>query len=303
MAELATSPSEALTETAARRALTRACQQVGLLPGDAELIRIGSNAVFRVDAATIARVAPSLAHRENAQKQIGVSRWLRDINYPATRALDVEQPVDAEGRVVTFWESIAPETRYAPIRDVARLTRRLHDLQMPPTLALPALQPFGAPGEPFPDLAAIPTADAAFLRERLEWARSRFPFLPFALPAGVVHGDANVGNVLLDNEGHAVLIDLDSFSTGPREWDLIQTALFYDRLGWHTRDEYMEFVDVYGYDLMSWPCYSELADMREIAMTTWLCRKAGDSARTAAEALKRVAAIRTGSSRRDWGAH
>lgn len=303
MAEIATSPSAALRESTARRALTQACQQVGLPHGDAELIRIGSNAVFRVDAAIIARVAPSLAHRGNAQKQIEVARWLADIDYPATRALDVEQPVDAGGRVVTFWESIAPETRYAPIREVARLTRRLHDLGVPPALALPVLQPFGAPGEPFPDLPAIPAADAQFLRERLEWARWRFPLLPFTLPAGVVHGDANVGNVLVDDQGRAVLIDLDSFSIGPREWDLIQTALFYDRLGWHTGDEYMEFVDVYGYDLMSWSGYGELADMREIAMTTWLCRKAGDSASTAAEALKRVAAIRTGSSRRDWGAY
>lgn len=303
MAEIATSPSEVLTESTARRALTQACQQVGLPHSDAELIRIGSNAVFRVNAATIARVAPSVAHRENAQKQIDVARWLRDIDYPATRALDIEQPVDAEGRVVTFWESIAPETRYASIGDVARLTRRLHDLDVPLTLALPPLQPFGAPGEPFPELAAIPEADAQFLHEKLEWARSRFPLLPFVLPSGVVHGDANVGNVLLDDEGRAVLIDLDGFSRGPREWDLIQTALFYDRLGWHTHDEYLEFVDVYGYDLMFWSGYGELADMREIAMTTWLCRKAGDSARTAAEALKRVAAIRTGSSRRDWGAY
>lgn len=303
MAELATSPSEALTESTARRALTRACQQVGLPHSDAELIRIGSNAVFRVDAATIARVAPSLAHRENAQKQIDVARWLRDIDYPATRALDIEQPVDADGRVVTFWESIAPETRYAPIRDVARLTRRLHDLQVPSTLALPVLQPFGAPDKPFPDLSAIPKADAQFLRARLEWARSRFPCLPFVLPSGVVHGDANVGNVLVDEWNEAVLIDLDSFSVGPREWDLIQTALFYDRFGWHARDEYEEFVEIYGYDLMSWSGYGELADMREIAMTTWLCRRAGDSAKTAAEARKRVAAIRTGSSRRDWGAY
>ncbi|GAA2570372.1 phosphotransferase family protein [Pseudonocardia hydrocarbonoxydans] len=303
MAELATSSSEALTEATARRALARACQQVGLPHGDAELIRIGSNAVFRVDAATIARVAPSLAHRDNAQKQIDVARWLRNIDYPATRALEVEQPVDADGRVVTFWESIAPETRYAPIRDVARLTRRLHDLDVPPTLALPPLQPFGTSGEPFPDFAAIPKADAQFLRVRLEWARSRFPLLPFALPAGVVHGDANVGNVLIDDGGCAVLIDLDSFSTGPREWDLVQTALFYDRLGWHTSGEYTEFVDVYGYDLMSWSAYGELADMREIAMTAWLCRKADDSAGAAAEGRKRIEAIRTGSSRRDWGAY
>ena len=79
---------------------------------------------------------------------------------------------------------------------------------------------------------------------------------------GVIHGDANVGNVLLDERGQAVLIDLDSFSMGPREWDLIQTALFYDRLGWHTEEEYRTFVEVYGYDIMQWDGYETLADMR-----------------------------------------
>ena len=40
------------------------------------------------------------------------------------------------------------------------------------------------------------------------------------------------------------VFDLDSFAVGPREWDLVQTALFYDRLGWHTREEYRTFVEV-----------------------------------------------------------
>ncbi|MGH3568173.1 MAG: phosphotransferase family protein [Pseudonocardia sp.] len=80
--------------------------------------------------------------------------------------------------------------------------------------------------------------------------------LPFALPRGHIHGDANVGNVICDDRGHAVLIDLDSFAIGAREWDLIQTALFFDRLGWHTEEEYREFVEVYGYDITSRPARS-----------------------------------------------
>ncbi len=134
-------------------------------------------------------------------------------------------------------------------------------------------------------------------------ARARSPRWTFRSGCGVIHGDANVGNVLLDTDGQAVLIDLDSFSIGPREWDLIQTALFADRLGWHTAEEYRTFVEVYGYDIMKWDGYETLADMREIAMTAWLSKKAATDEKAAAEAHKRITAMRTGGSRRDWGAY
>jgi aminoglycoside phosphotransferase (APT) family kinase protein len=303
MAGVTTSPKDAFTEKIALQALTKACHEVGIPADSARLIRLGSNAVFRVDDETIARVAPSLGQRTNAQKQIDVARWLESIDYPATRAKAVRQPVEAEGRIVTFWESVAPETVYASIADVAELIRRLHTLVAPPALTLPPIRPFGAESDPLPDFAGLSTADAQYLRSRIEWARSVFPALPYALPPGVIHGDANVGNVLIDHTGNAVLIDLDSFSTGPREWDLIQTALFFDRLGWHSRDEYEMFVAAYGFDVMRWERYSALADMREIAMTTWLSKKAAASEAAAKEAGKRIEAIRTGASRRDWGAY
>jgi aminoglycoside phosphotransferase (APT) family kinase protein len=127
--------------------------------------------------------------------------------------------------------------------------------------------------------------------------------MKFPLGVGVIHGDANVGNVLLDSEGDPVLIDLDSFSIGPREWDLIQTALFADRFGWHTEEEYRAFVEVYGYDIKRWDGYETLADMREVAMTVWLSKKAAGHVGAAAEAHKRITAMRTGGSRRDWGAY
>jgi len=263
---------------------------------------MGSNAVFRIDAETIARVAPSTGHRANAQKQIDVARWLDAIDYPATRAAAVPQPVEAEGRIATFWKSVSPETVYAPIRDVAALIRRLHALSVPASLVLPELCPFGSESDPLPEFVGLPSRDAHYLRRRIEWARSAFLSLPYELPAGVIHGDANVGNVLVDTTGQAVLIDLDSFSTGPREWDLVQTSLFFDRLGWHSAEEYRAFVDTYGYDIMDWSGYSALSDMREIAMTSWLSKKADTSDAAAAEARKRIETVRTGRSRRDWGA-
>lgn len=313
MADLAANQSRAaglgdwsyrpFTEATAREALEVACVLAGVNASGFELIRLGSNGVFRVDAHVIARVAPSLSLMENAKKQVEVARWLDTVHYPVTRALRVDQPLEAVGRVVTFWESVALETRYAPITDVAVLIRRLHELEPPAALTLPELSPFGEPDDPLPDLPDVPAGDAAYLRERYAWARETFPRLPFALPRGVVHGDANVGNILVDEQGTAVLIDLDGFSIGPREWDLIQTAIFADRFGWHTPEEYRTFVEVYGYDITEWSGYSELADMREIAMTAWLGKKAHESEATLREALKRIDAIRTGASRSDWGAY
>ncbi len=292
-----------MTEAGARRSLFIACRDVGLSTNSPELIRLGSNAVFRVNSQVIGRVAPDLTYFGNAEKQIRVARWLKQIEYPAVRAVDVPQPIKTADTVVTLWESIAPDTTYAPIAEVALLIKLLHELAEPRELQLPDLRPFNPASVEFPHLGGLASDDRAFLCDRIEWARSEFPRLPFALPTGVIHGDANVGNVLTDTDGKPVLIDLDGFATGPREWDLVQTALFYDRLGWHTREEYRTFVEVYGYDLMVWEGYSALADMREVAMTTWLSRKASESPGAAAEAHKRINAIRTGASRRDWGAY
>ena len=87
MDNLAIDPHSVLTEANARRALTVACRRVGWRADEPKLIRLGSNAVFRVDTETIARVAPSHEAMANAKKQIAVSRWLEAIEYPATRAI------------------------------------------------------------------------------------------------------------------------------------------------------------------------------------------------------------------------
>ncbi len=240
---------------------------------------------------------------DNAKKQVDVAEWLEAKHIPAVRALDLQQPVIADERVVTFWRSESDQEVYADIEDVADLIRQLHALEEPAGIQLPPLQPFGRPDDPLPDFSGLSSNDAEYLRERFADARDAFDSLDYVLPRGVVHGDANVGNVIVANDGRPILIDLDSFSIGPREWDLIQTAIFYDRFGWHSAEEYQAFVRVYGYDIMNWSGYPQLADMREVAMTAWLSRKAVNSAKSAAEAAKRINTMRTGASRRDWLAY
>jgi hypothetical protein len=64
------------------------------------------------------------------------------------------------------------------------------------------------------------------------------------------------------------VIDLDGFAVGPREWDLALTAIYYDSFGWHTREEYEDFVRVYG------PCQEPVApSMLCRSRSAWpLCR-------------------------------
>ena len=124
--------------------------------------------------------------------------------------------------------------------------------------------------------------------------------LDFALPPGVIHGDASIGNVLRDYDGNPVLIDLDGFAIGPREWDVVLTAMYYDSFVWHTGEEYETFARIFGFDIMTWPGYPVLREIREFLMVTWVIQKATESAEIAAEASKRIEALRTGSSRKDW---
>jgi aminoglycoside phosphotransferase (APT) family kinase protein len=287
-----------LNEAAAADAALAAAGKAGIALRDLRLLRLGSNVVF-VAGDVLVRVAPASASRESVGRSVDVARWLEHDDVPAVEALDVPQPIEAEGLLVTFWRYLGAEDRFGSTVDLARLLRRLHALRAPAELELPPLDPFERAA------ARVATAplglkDRAFLAGRLDELRRAYAGLRFELEPGVVHGDASVGNVLVEDGGVARLIDLDGFAVGPREWDLILTAIYYDRYGWHTAEEYAAFCETYGVDVMAWDGYEVLADVREILMVTWLAWKAVESPTLAAEAAKRVEAVRSGSSRRDW---
>ncbi|MER6797206.1 aminoglycoside phosphotransferase family protein [Amycolatopsis mediterranei] len=292
------SQAESLTETSARELADAACKKAGIDGADAELIRIGSNAVFRLPGRIILRIGRERDGFEGARRQVGVAHWLASENFPANRAMNIPQPVDVSGHPATFWQSVSEEEKYAPIADVAEIIRNLHELRAPTGLDLEKKKPFTEIEGRLNESRSLTRDDEAYLRQRIGELKASYERLEFPLPQGVIHGDANVGNVLLSREGTPCLIDLDSFCIGPREWDLVQTALFYERFGWHTADEYRTFVNVYGFDIMTWSGYETLAGYREIAMTLWLAEKDSDDA--AQEVRKRVSAIRTGGDRRDW---
>jgi thiamine kinase-like enzyme len=166
----------------------------------------------------IVRIARDPGPLDEARKQVAVARWLEDVRYPATRAIHVEQPIEVEAHAVTAWQSVSEREEYAPIGQVADLIRQLHALTLPASLLLPRFDPFKQLEERLGILAGVDQNDAAFLRARATELAKQYESLSFPLGYGPIHGDANVGNVILSEDGRPVLIDLDSFATGPREW-------------------------------------------------------------------------------------
>ena len=281
--------------------LGRACEGTGLSADGARLLRLGSNAVYRLAAPVVARVAYADTGMDAAARTVEVARWLESVDYPAVRAVDLEQPVNVDGHPVTFWDALSDTgDEYATIDQVADVIARLHMLTPPEGLTLPPLEPFANAEGRIAASQWLIEDDRAWMMAELARLRTEYARLEFALPQGVIHGDANIGNVLRDYHGNPVVIDLDDFATGPREWDLIQTAIYYDRFGWHTREQYETFARVYGFDIMQWPGYPVLAAIREFIIVTWIVSKAGEGERTSDEARKRVNALRTGGTRKDW---
>ena len=247
-----------LTEEWAEELLREACRKTGLSPDGARLMRIGSNAVYHLATPVVARISRRDADATRAGRTVAVARWLEDVGYPAVRAIHVDQPVDVDGHTVTFWQSVSEDgEQYASIGQVAEVLAELHRLTPPAELHLPNLDPFANAANRIQCNTWLSSGDRAFLDEQLSAMREKYASLDFALPPGVIHGDANIGNVLRDAHGEPVVIDLDGFAIGPREWDLILTAIYFDSFGWHTQKEYETFVRVYGFDIRQWDRLSD----------------------------------------------
>jgi aminoglycoside phosphotransferase (APT) family kinase protein len=281
--------------------LERACAIAGIDAAGARLLRVGSNAVYRLTAPIIVRVSRPDADVDHTRRTVAVARWLESAGYPAVRVVHVDQPIVIGRHTVTFWEALSDDgDQYASVAEVAAVLVELHQLTAPDDLHLPELSPFANAPQRIETSTWLSPDDRAFLTSMLAQMQDAYAGLEFTLPPGVIHGDASIGNVLRDRHGHPVVIDLDGFAVGPREWDLALTAIYYDSFGWHTREEYQDFVRVYGYDIMAWPGYPVMRAVREFLMVTWVIQKAAESDQAAAEATKRIAALRTGASRQDW---
>jgi hypothetical protein len=108
--------SEFTAETAGA-VLREACAGAGLDATGAEMVRLGSNAVYRLTSSpAIVRIARDHDALADMQRVVQVARWLETEDFPATRVLaGVAQPSLVAGRVVTFWESAQDGEEYATV--------------------------------------------------------------------------------------------------------------------------------------------------------------------------------------------
>jgi aminoglycoside phosphotransferase len=281
--------------------LAEVCAEVGFDHRGATLLRYVRNAVFRLTAhPVVVRIALSPIMRERAPKVVAVARWLAAHGMPAVRLLDgFEQPVLVGGHVATFWHDV-PELGPPPAGgDLARLLRRLHDLP-PPAHPLPAWDPLTTVRAALnaATAEAIPLADRDFLHHRCDDVESLLAGLRYELPLGPIHGDAWLGNLLAGPHG-PVLCDFDSAGFGPREWDLTPMAVGRLRLGFAPK-VYRDFVAGYGFDVMRWPGFDILRQVRELKRVTGALAILDGNPVARAEFTHRMRSLRTGQRDAKW---
>jgi aminoglycoside phosphotransferase (APT) family kinase protein len=279
--------------------LEAACAAAGLQADDAEPVRLGENAIFRLRGKIIARIARE-GQQAAARREVAVSRWLNASGVAAAVTIEhIEQPVEVAGRSVTFWEEL-PQHQQGDLMQVARTLKRLHTLPIPDDIPLGDLSPFVRLDERIKGALTISDDDRAWLRARLSELEQKWAALAPGLPTCVVHGDAWADNVVATDDGQVILLDLERCSVGPNEWDLVSTAVKYVTYGRIDRGQYIQFSEAYGFDVTTWHGFTLLRDIRELRMTCYASQQAAAHERIKHEAQLRVDCLRGRRGTRPW---
>ncbi|MFE9323511.1 phosphotransferase family protein [Nocardia sp. NPDC052278] len=286
------------SDTTARRALELAGTRLGVATDDAQLIRMGENAIYALPPAdVVARIARSEQRRARVEKELAVARWLARHDFPAVRVAEqFEQLIPADGRLITFWQLVDITGEPTEV-ELAALLRDFHTLPEP-EFPLPTFDPFSAvPARLANPGNADPTA-IEFLTELYYTLRTRYAELELTTPHTVIHGDAHINNIIPTPPG-PILSDFEAVARGPREWDLTTVAMTVDRFGL-PRTTYQAFADTYGYDVTGIPGYPVLCAVRELTMVTWLMQIIDVSPQHAQEFAHRVDSLRSGDQQQRW---
>lgn len=263
-------------------------------------MRVGTNALFRLPGDSIVvRIGLNREALRSAATEIRVAGWLARGGVPASRpAVGITQPVVVDGRPVTFWQWVEADGEDASPAQLGTMLRAVHALEER-GIELDRFDPLASVGAtlggPLNTDPALPV-----LRDQRSFLTDAFRELTFELPPGPIHGDAHVGNLMV-SEDQPVLIDLETFGVGPREWDLVPTAVQQERFGLSI-DAYRSFATAYGFDVRSWSGYPILRRIRELAITVWVGARAGYDNAAAAEFRRRVETLHDGRKPRRWHA-
>jgi aminoglycoside phosphotransferase (APT) family kinase protein len=274
---------DASVEAAARRA--------GLDPGSVELIRRGSNAMYRLPGKVVARLGPPGSHAV-AAKEVAVASWLASAGIDTVRPLPgVPQPTMTEdGRPITWWQELASH-RPATTAELGRALAAVHKLDVPTDPVLGDLDPFARCKDRILDAGSVGQADREWLLAHLERLQGRWRQLVADRSGrwGVVHGDAWQSNVVATSDGRLVLLDLEHVAVGPPEWDLAVLAVDHTDFDRVSTADYQGFVEAYGgYDVTTWPRFRTLGETWELRWTCFALAHASRGGPAAAKADHRI---------------
>lgn len=276
----------------------QAALRAGLSAEGLRPLRVHSNAVFLLpQQRVVVRVGGGGDAPGRARRAVACTRWLVGVGFPAVEPVSgVQQPVllpDEAGGfwAATFWHQVDVEDRPQAATDLGELLRRLHDLPTPP-FDLPLFRPLDRLVAAAQASTWLSEPDRAWLLARAAQLQARLDSVTGSAAgrAGLVHGDAQLGNVLSAVDGRAVLGDWDGVAIAPLSWDLVPTAMeprFGGRPGLLD-----ELLTAYGADPTDHPGWPVLCDIYELRSVAAHIRRAPDSPPHAVEAAVRIASLR-----------
>ncbi|MEV6659096.1 phosphotransferase family protein [Nocardia fluminea] len=277
--------------------LKKAAAISGIDPTRAELVRAGSNTIYRVDD-IIGRVGKP-GTTGAAERELRISQWLNASGLPTVHVADVVNPLAVvDDRPITWWQRI-PEHRAATPAQLATMLRQLHALASPTTFVLPEHEPFAGLRRVITSTGCLAAEDRAWLLDHHDGLWKQYFELGPPTRKTVIHGDAWQGNLVVPVGGRPIIVDLDRVSLGRPEWDLIQIAADHTDFDRLSEADYLAFVDAYGADVTTDPAFRLLADIQELRWTVFALSRSEASESAAVQVRHRLACLR-GEIDRPW---
>jgi Ser/Thr protein kinase RdoA (MazF antagonist) len=291
-------------------ALHAAGYRLGFDTSGTELLRLHGSGIFHLPReGLVGRVLTATdENRRRLTTALAVTAWLVEQDFPAIRPASSDL-TEVDGYLVSFWQFLPQPARSGrpPAAVLGTLLRRLHALPQPP-FPLPNVAPLArlesamatdrAREEP-----VLTGAQRAYLEEHMARLASAYRPLEFPLGLGLIHNDAHLGNLLVDDRSHTgyVLADWDGTCRGPREIDLVQEGAPGNRFS-ATEEQRQAFSAAYGYDLAGWPGWRTLRALRDLHSLSGHIRTAPAKPAAREELELRLASLMTGDRSTRWHA-